>query len=249
MFDFTGRVVVVTGAANGMGEVTSHLFAKAGATVIAIDRDTERLPKVEEAIRAEGGTVVAFLGDVQEDERVREIIEQVVVDHGRIDVVDNNAAAIELGAQDTMLHELSGDFIMDTMRGTALPGFLLTKHVLPVMITQGSSSIVNIASVSGMAGETFMSGYGMAKAAVIQLTRATAVQYGRYGIRCNAISPAYVNTENNARTRRLRSRRRTSSMSPLGASRSRSTSRTRRSSWPRTRPPTSTARSSLSTAG
>ncbi|MEU7814980.1 SDR family oxidoreductase [Pseudonocardia sp. NPDC049154] len=197
MFDFTDRVVIVTGAANGMGEVTAHSFAAAGATVVMIDRDAERTPLVEEAVRAAGGTATSFVADVQEEGLVQEIVEKVVADHGRIDVVDNNAAAIELGAQETPVGDMSGDFLLATMRGTALPGMLLTRHVLPVMVAQGGGSIVNIASVSGIAGETFMTAYGMAKAAVIQLTRSTAVQYGRHGIRCNAIAPAFVATRNN----------------------------------------------------
>ena len=73
----------------------------------------------------------------------------------------------------------------------------MTKHVLPAMLSRASGSIINIGSITGMMGEIGLTAYGMVKAAVIQMTRATAAQYSKQGIRCNAISPAYVTTHNN----------------------------------------------------
>jgi NAD(P)-dependent dehydrogenase (short-subunit alcohol dehydrogenase family) len=91
---------------------------------------------------------------------------------------------------------LGSDIFMETMRRNALGPFLCSKYVIPLMLEQGSGSIINMASVSGMAGETGLSAYGMSKAAVIQLTRAVAVQYGKRGVRCNAVAPALVLTRN-----------------------------------------------------
>lgn len=197
MTDFSERVVIITGAANGQGEVTAHTFARAGAMVILLDRDGERLPRVVEAITSNGGRAAGHIVDLREGDQVRSVVETIVQDYGRIDVLDNNAAALELCAQDPDLLGLGSDVLVEIYKADVLPGFLMTKHVLPTMLSQGSGSIINIASVTGMTGELALTGYGMAKAAVIQMTRATATQYSKQGIRCNAISPAYVSTPNN----------------------------------------------------
>ncbi len=197
MTDFSERVVIVTGAASGMGDVTAHTFALAGAQVVLLDRDADRLPAVVEAITAEGGRAQGHIVNLCEEEQVRSVLASVVENYGRIDVVDNNAAALELSALDPELSGLDGHVLVDIFKADVLPGFLMTKYVLPTMLSQGSGSIINIASVTGMSGELWLTGYGMAKAAVIQMTRATAAQYSKQGIRCNAISPAYVTTPNN----------------------------------------------------
>ena len=180
-----------------MGDVTAHTFARAGAQVVLLDRDADRLPAVVEAITAEGGRAQGHIVNLCEEEQVRSVLASVVENYGRIDVVDNNAAALELSALDPELSGLDGHVLVDIFKADVLPGFLMTKYVLPTMLSQGSGSIINIASVTGMSGELWLTGYGMAKAAVIQMTRATAAQYSKQGIRCNAISPAYVTTPNN----------------------------------------------------
>jgi NAD(P)-dependent dehydrogenase (short-subunit alcohol dehydrogenase family) len=198
MTDFSGRVVIVTGAAGGIGEITAHTFARAGAQVVLLDRDRKRLPEVVEAIAATGLHAQGHVVDLCEEEQVRSVLTAVVEDYGRIDVVDNNAAALELSAQDDPdLAGLACHDLVNIFKADVLPGFLMTKHVLPTMLSQRSGSVINIASVTGMAGEIGLTAYGMAKAAIIQMTRATAVQYSKQGIRCNAISPAYVTTPNN----------------------------------------------------
>jgi NAD(P)-dependent dehydrogenase (short-subunit alcohol dehydrogenase family) len=197
MTDFSDRVIIVTGAASGMGEVTAHTFARAGAQVVLLDRDAEKLPKVVEAITETGARAVGHVVELTEEEQVRRVVEMVVADYERIDVLDNNAAALELCAQDPTITGLETASLLQIFRADVLPGFLMTKYVLPVMLSRGSGSIINIASVTGMMGEIGLTGYGMAKAAIIQMTRATTAQFSKQGIRCNAISPAYVTTPNN----------------------------------------------------
>jgi NAD(P)-dependent dehydrogenase (short-subunit alcohol dehydrogenase family) len=198
MTDFSERVVIVTGAANGIGEVTAHAFARARAQVVLLDRDMERLPVVVEAITAGGWQAEGHVVDLCDEHEVQSVLASILKRYGRLDVVDNNAAALELSAvDDPDLAALEGRVLLDIFKADVLPGFLMTKYVLPTMVTQRSGSIINIASVTGMAGELWLTGYGMAKAAIIQMTRATAVQYSKLGIRCNAISPAYVTTPNN----------------------------------------------------
>lgn len=197
MTNFSGRVAIVTGGANGMGEATAHTFASRGATVVIADKDTERSPLVESEIRAAGGDAHSIVTDIREQDQVVALVEQVKERWGRIDAVDNNAAGLDLTANDPDLLGLEADHLMETLRANVLGMFLVTKAVLPTMLEQSKGSIVNMASVSGMAGESSLSAYGISKAAVIQFTRQIAVQYGKQGIRANAIAPAFVNTRNN----------------------------------------------------
>lgn len=196
MSDFDGRVAVITGGANGMGERVAHTLAERGAVVVVADRDAERAPLVEKEIRDAGGEAHAYVVDVSVESQVQELMADVASRFGRIDVLDNNAAALELTAEDPDLAALETSVLMGTLAGNVVGPFLCTKYVLPTMLAQGGGSIVNMASVSGMLGETSLSAYGISKAAVIQLTRATATQYGKQGVRCNAVAPALVMTRN-----------------------------------------------------
>ncbi|ALL79380.1 hypothetical protein AD006_29290 (plasmid) [Pseudonocardia sp. EC080610-09] len=197
MADFAEKVVIVTGGANGMGEATAHRFAQAGANVVIADYDTERGPLVETAIKEAGGTAWAITTDIREETQVGSMVNHVLDRWGRIDVVDNNAASLELAGQDPAVGDLGQELLLDTFRGNLFAMVSVTRAVLPTMLAQGKGTIVNIASVSGMRGELNLSAYGMSKAAVIQFTRAVATQYSRHGIRCNAIAPSYVRTRNN----------------------------------------------------
>lgn len=194
--EFDGKVAVVTGGANGMGERVAHTLAARGAVVVIADRDGERTPLVEKEIREAGGEAHGTVVDVSDEAQVVGLVSEVTTRFGRIDILDNNAAALELTADDPDIAALETSVLMGTLVGNVVGPFLCTKHVLPTMLAQGRGSIVNMASVSGMLGETSLSAYGISKAAVIQLTRAVATQYGKQGVRCNAVAPALVMTRN-----------------------------------------------------
>ncbi len=196
MTDFGGRVVVITGGANGMGETTAHTFARAGATVVIADVDTERSPLVESEVRAAGGDCHSIETDVREPEQVAALAAQVAERWGRVDVLHNNAASLALCAEDHDVLTTDPALFMETLRGNVFSMFLTTQAFLPLMLERRAGSIVNIASVSALAGEMNLVSYGTSKAAVVQLTRSTAVQYGKLGIRANVIAPAVVNTPN-----------------------------------------------------
>lgn len=198
MSDLTGKVAVVTGGANGMGEAVVHTLAARGARVVIADKDAERSALVEGEVRAKGGEVQAIPTDVSDEEQVKALVAQTVDVYGRIDVLDNNAAALDLTATDSSVLELEASVFEGTLRTNLIGPFLCSKYVIPEMFKVGGGSIVNMASISGMAGEVELTAYGASKAGLIQLTRATAVQYSRQNVRCNAIAPAYVLTRNNA---------------------------------------------------
>jgi NAD(P)-dependent dehydrogenase (short-subunit alcohol dehydrogenase family) len=196
MTNFADRIVLVTGGANGMGEATAHTFAKAGATVVIADFDTERSPLVESEIRAGGGDAHAIITDIREPAEVAALVDEIARRWGRVDVVHNNAASLELTTSDKDVLGTDPQLLLDTLRGNVFSMFLVTRAVLPLMLAKGAGSIINVASVSGLAGELQLTAYGISKAAVVQFTRAVSVQYGKRGIRCNAIAPALVKTRN-----------------------------------------------------
>jgi NAD(P)-dependent dehydrogenase (short-subunit alcohol dehydrogenase family) len=196
MTDFAGRVVLVTGGANGMGEATAHTFAKAGATVVIADIDAERSPLVEAEIRAEGGDAHSIVTDIRDPVQVSALTDEIVRRWGRVDVLHNNAASLELTQWDKDLLGTAPQLLLDTLRGNVYSMFLVTRAVVPLMLARGSGSIINIASEAGTAGQPVLTAYGISKAAVIQFTRSVAVQYGKRGIRCNAIAPAVTKTLN-----------------------------------------------------
>jgi NAD(P)-dependent dehydrogenase (short-subunit alcohol dehydrogenase family) len=194
--ELDGKVAIVTGGANGMGEAVAHELAGNGAIVVIADIDTERAALVEKEIREAGGQAHAIVTDVREEEQVRALVEQVTSRFGRIDFLDNNAASLELTAQDPDIVGLDPDILAQTLRGNLIAPFLMCRHVIPVMVENGGGSIVNMASVAGMTADVALSAYAMSKAGVIELTRLVAVQYGKQGVRCNAIAPATILTRN-----------------------------------------------------
>lgn len=196
MATLEGQVAIITGGANGMGERVAITLAERGVHVVIADRDGERGPLVAEEITSLGGSARFMQVDVSDESQVKELVDQIIADNGRIDFLDNNAAALELTAHDPDIASLQTKVLLDTLHANVVGPFLCCKYVLPHMVNAGQGSIVNMASVSGMRGETSLTAYGISKAGVIQLTRAVATQYGKAGVRCNAIAPALVMTRN-----------------------------------------------------
>jgi NAD(P)-dependent dehydrogenase (short-subunit alcohol dehydrogenase family) len=196
MTNLTGRVAIVTGGANGMGEATAHLLAHRGGIVVIADKDSERAPLVADAINEKGGQAVSIVTDVSEAEQVDALVRKTLERYGRIDALDNNAAALELVGQDHDVLDLEPEILFGTLKGTLVSAYLMTRAVLPAMLEQGGGAIVNMASLAGMWGQPRQTAYGIAKAGLIQFTRSVAIQYGRSGIRCNAIAPTFVRTRN-----------------------------------------------------
>ncbi|MBL5974733.1 MAG: SDR family oxidoreductase [Candidatus Leucobacter sulfamidivorax] len=192
-----GRVALVTGGANGMGEQASRTLASRGASVVILDPDAENAQRVVDAISADQGHAEFLPTDVTDENAIREALDAVVRKHGRIDILDNNAAVLSLTRGDGTILDTPYSQFMDSLRANLGGPFLMSKHVVPIMLSNGGGSIINIASLSGMLGELNLTAYGVTKAGVLQLTRAIATQFGGRGIRCNAIAPSYVTTPNN----------------------------------------------------
>jgi meso-butanediol dehydrogenase / (S,S)-butanediol dehydrogenase / diacetyl reductase len=187
---FTGKVALVTGGGSGIGEATVKAFAQEEAKVVVVDIHEENARKVARDIQASGGQAAALRADVAEPKDAEAMIKYAVDTFGRLDILHNNATAIEIGRVADLTVEGWNRTIAVNLTAT----FLGTKFALPVMIKQGGGAIVNTASVSGLSGDFGLSAYNAAKAAVVNFTRTAAIEYARHNIRVNCVCPAVIAT-------------------------------------------------------
>jgi NAD(P)-dependent dehydrogenase (short-subunit alcohol dehydrogenase family) len=189
--ELDGRVAIVTGGGRGIGQGISRLLASEGAHVVIAELAEERGADAAQEIVDAGLSAQAVGCDVSDGTSCAELVERVRREHGRIDILVNNAGLSIYGHVGTM-PLADWQIQMDVM----LTGvFLVCGQVGPVMTDQRSGSIVNIASIGGMGGWPYRSAYNAAKAGVINLTEVLATEWGRYGVRINAISPGTIRTE------------------------------------------------------
>lgn len=190
MARFTDRIVIITGAASGLGLATAERLADEGASLVLVDIDADALKTLEGQLSAKA-PVLAVQANVSRLEDVQAYVKAAVDRFGRIDGFFNNAG-IE-GKQN-----LTEDFGADEFHRVVsinLDGvFFGMAEVLKVMREQGSGSIVNTASVGGIRGVGNQSGYAASKHGVVGLTRNSAVEYGQYGVQINAIAPGAIMT-------------------------------------------------------
>ena len=203
-----GRVAVVIGSATGIGAATARGLGRRGASVLLADIDHATAERRAEEIREQGGDAVACACDVGDETQVRAALDEAVRRWGGLDVLHNNAAAMQLVRDDGLIADASADHWDATLRINLRGQMLGCKHAIPHLIQRGGGSIINTASVSGMLGDLVASAYGAAKAGVEQLTRTVATQNGRFGIRCNAVIPGLIQVDRPAGTGMAPERRR-----------------------------------------
>ncbi|THF84656.1 SDR family NAD(P)-dependent oxidoreductase [Cohnella fermenti] len=184
------KVAIVTGAGSGMGREEALLFAREGATVVATDINEAAVQAVAKEIEAAGGQALAFAHNVASEEDWVSIVDKTVKQFGRIDVLVNNAGvSLAVGLLDTTIDQ------WNKVMGINVTGtFLGMKHVVPVMIENKGGSVVNISSIAGLTGGSGAGAYTASKGAVRLLTKAAAVDYGKFNIRVNSVHPGFIET-------------------------------------------------------
>lgn len=191
LFDLTGETVLITGGGTGLGRGFARALAAAGARVILCARRLDKLEESAATIRDAGGSAHCLAMDVTSSESVSSTLARVA-EIAPVTVLINNAGT----ATDLLLQDLSEEQ-WDSVIDTNLKGcWLVAREVVRQMIARGNGgAIVNIASVLGQSVQMGTGSYAAAKAALIHLTRAMALEWARHGVRVNAIAPGYYHTE------------------------------------------------------
>ncbi len=186
------KVAVITGGGSGIGAACAELFAREGAAVVVAGRRAEPLEEVAARVRGAGGECLAVPTDVADEVSVAALFAAAVERFGRVDVLFNNAGVGGAGVR--YMEDFSVE-AYERVVGINLKGTMLCcKHVLPIMLAQGSGNIINNASGAGVQGTSSTQLYGPTKAAVINLAQAMAMEYSGRGIRVNVVSPGRITT-------------------------------------------------------
>ena len=187
-----GKVAIVSGGARGQGATEAKMFAREGAKVVLGDVLDEEGEQVEAQINESGGTATYVHLDVTREDDWRYAVDTTIDRYGKLDILVNNAGIlISKGLEDTTVEDW--DRIMEI---NAKGVFLGTKQAIPAMRRAGGGSIINISSTAGLVGSPNGSpSYTATKGAVGLLTKSTAIQYAKEGIRCNSVHPGPIDTE------------------------------------------------------
>lgn len=210
--------VIITGAASGIGLAAARQMAEEGARVLLADRDAQRCADAAATIRADGGVAVPTSVDVTDEDSIAAMINTALSEFGQLNVLCNHVGGSDPNRDTDLLNMDMAEWdraMTLNVRSTVVA----SRQAIPHMIAAGGGSIINTASIAGIEGDAVQSAYGATKAAVISLTRYIATQYGRDGIRCNAVAPGAVLTpalRDNLPTEVLDTIRRHISLSDIG---------------------------------
>jgi len=191
-FRLDGQVALVTGGASGIGRAIAIALAEAGAAVAVTDLDGPAAERVAAELAARGKQAIGRLLDVTDERAVSAVTDAVATQFKRLDVLVNSAGFGARGASETLALDTWNKVIAVNLTGS----FLCAREAGRRMLDRGHGSIVNIASIMGMVGGGLYphAAYHASKGAIVNLTRALAVEWGRHGVRVNAIAPTFVET-------------------------------------------------------
>ncbi|MFN8575342.1 MAG: beta-ketoacyl-ACP reductase [Candidatus Sericytochromatia bacterium] len=185
-----GKVVVLTGAAQGIGASIAKVFSSQGASLALIDKQEELLKKFADDLKKTNENISYFSFDITDKESVKDAISKIKEQYGRIDVLVNNAGV----TRDSMSYKMTEenwDLVMDI---NLKAPFLLIQEVFPIMKEQKDGVILNASSVSSQ-GNVGQANYSASKAGLIGMTKSLALEFARYNVRVNCIAPGFTETE------------------------------------------------------
>ena len=186
-----GKVAIITGGNSGVGAATAAMFAKEGAKVVISARRQAQLEEVAAKIRAEGGEVLPVVSDISKAEDAKNLIAKTVEAFGKVDVLVNNAGVLDEGLKAIDKVE---DEVIDRVVGINAKGTMICiREAVAEMLKNGGGSIVNVDSVAGVLG-CGGAAYVASKAAIVGITKHTALRFAGQGIRCNAVCPGSIAT-------------------------------------------------------
>lgn len=186
-----GRTAIITGAGSGIGRATARRFAAEGAHVIVNDRLADRADETVDLVAAAGGSAEAHAGDVTDSGAVDHLVDGAVARHGRLDILFSNAGA---GLAQGPLMSITDDNWRREIDLNLTAMFYCVRAALRVMAPAGGGSVICTSSGAGIGAVPGTGPYGSAKAAILQLVRSAAVEYGASGVRVNAVVPGAVKT-------------------------------------------------------
>jgi len=187
---FEGRVALITGGTSGIGEATAVRMAAEGARVAIVGRDEARGQALSQQIAKDGGEAAFFGADVTQEDAVKAMVEAVMARFGQIDVLVNNAGIINHGSVITADVDEWDTLMLTNVRSV----FLVSRYALPHMIAGGGGSVVNLGSNLGLIGTRGAAAYVTSKGAVVQLTKAMALDHVADGVRVNCVCPGTIDT-------------------------------------------------------
>lgn len=185
-----GKVAIVTGGASGIGEYTVRELVKESALVVFADLNDELASSLVSELNTESKRVVYQRANVSKEEDVEALVQRAVEEFGKLDIIVNNAGIGSTGAAEEVSLEDWHKVLSVNLDGV----FLSSKHAIKAMKKNGSGSIINIASILGHVGFSGSIAYTSSKGAVVNLTRALAVEYAKENIRVNAVCPGFILT-------------------------------------------------------
>ncbi len=191
IFDLSGKVAMVTGGTRGLGEVAALALAKAGADVAVCGRSQDDLDRVSKAVLELGRNAAGFSLDVTSKHNIREGVDRILDEFGRVDILVNNAG-VNHRVPVLDYSEEAWDLVIDTnLKGY----FLVTQAIVPQMLENGYGKVINMSSIMGAVALPNQLAYASSKGGVDQMTKVMALEWAKQGVRVNAIGPTYFETD------------------------------------------------------